>query len=413
MSTPPPPGTPEDSPVDPQVPPAPQAPEGAEPAYPAAPAPEAAYPAAGATYPAAPAPDATYPPATPYGTPAEAAYPGAPTAYGAPAYGAPAYGAPAYGAAPTMAPPADGRPKTLAIIALVLAGVGAILAFIPFVTWFSGLLLLPGFIVGLIALISKKHGGKGFSIAALIVSVIGWIVSLVMTFVSIGLMGQAAWDQATVDEIGGTGGSSDSAPADNADDEPAGAREDLEVVEASFGRSEAGGDTWWYVIILDNPNADYIFDFAEISVEALDAEGTILDTSSTYRTLLSGATAVTGSFLDVGAAEISELSVLLPEAIDATSSPASETGTFTVEGITPTTDEYYTTVRGTVSGTFDTDQEYVEVVVVARNGAGAIIGAQSGYVDRLPADGSKVQFEVMFWEPLPADTTYEAFPGLM
>lgn len=132
----------------------------------------------GAAYeaPAAPA----YPPAepTPTGYPAQ---PGYPQQY-----------------APAPAAP-DTRPKAIAWTALALAGVGFIatlIGFIP-VLWvglvsviIGGLLLLAGFIFALIGLISKRNGGKGLSITALVLSVVGagiGVFALVFSLVLIGL----------------------------------------------------------------------------------------------------------------------------------------------------------------------------------------------------------------------------------
>ncbi|MFH8249212.1 hypothetical protein ACH3VR_02435 [Microbacterium sp. B2969] len=324
---------------------------------------------------------------------------GQPDASGQP-YGAP--GAPVPGAP-------DTRRKTLAIIGLSVAALGLVLSFIPFVTWFSGVFLLAGFVLGLIALINKKQGGKGFAIGAVAISVVGWIVSVVVSIASFGIIGQAAQnalDESRSSEIAGGEASDDEDAA-----EPAADAEEITVVESAFGR-DALTDTWWYVVILDNPNPDHVFDFASVDVEALDASGTILDTANDYVTLLSGQTAVTGNFFDVGQGEIAKLDVRGPEASDAISSPADETGTFTIEGLAATSDDYSTSVSGTVAGTFQDEQELVNIVVVARAADGTIIGGQQTYVDRLPSDGTKVQFEVTFFTPLPADTKYEAYASL-
>ena len=162
-------------PNDPQQPEQPQVPPFDAPQAPAAPidapqsfdAPTAAYPAGGFA-----AEQPTVPQA-PYGQPA---YPAAPQP-GYPQAPQDAYGQPMYG---QPVAPAGPRPKTLAIIALVLAVVGLIVAFIPIANMFAGVLLLPAFVIAIIALVKKTQGGKGFSIAALIISVIGWIVSIVM-----------------------------------------------------------------------------------------------------------------------------------------------------------------------------------------------------------------------------------------
>lgn len=409
MSDPTSPSTPEPGSSSP-VPPSPAASGASTPTTPGEPMPQTAagQPTAQATSenPApAPSPGHPVPPQAAPGHPVAPVAPGNTFAQGVP----PQYAPPAGYA---TQPPRDARPKTLAFVALGLAALGLILAFIPFVTWFSGLVLLAGFIVGLVALIAKKHGGKPFSIAAVVVSVVGWIVSIVMTIVSIGLLGQAAIDDALRE---GTSSSVDDADAAPAEDEPApvaGDAEDLSVVEAAFGRTTYDEGTWWYTVVLDNPNEDYVFDFADISVEALDAAGTILDTATDYRTLLSGRTAITGAFFSVGDGEIASLNVRGPEATAAVEAPLEETGVFTVEGVQATTDEYSTTVHGTVSADFESEQELVNVVVIARDAAGAIIGAEATYIERLPNDGSKVQFEAVFFEPLPADTTFEAYPSL-
>ena len=360
------------------------------PYQPAVPAPT--YAVAATAY---PAPPAGYPGAGP------APYPGGPVP---PAFGAPIqpYGAPGGPQTP------GARPKTLAIVALVLAAVGLVLAFIPIVTWFSGIFLLGGFVLALVALISKKQGGKGLAIGALAISVVGWIVSIVVTIASFALIAQGTAETLV------TGEDTEASSSESAEqaDEVAGDAQEIVVVESAFGRDAFSSDTWWYVVILENPNTDYIFDFESIDVEALDAAGTILDTAPNFVTLLSGQTAVTGSFLSVGQAEIASLNVRVPSAASAISAPADETGSFTIEGLAPVTDDYSTTVTGTVSGSFDEELEYPSVVVVARAPAGNIIGGGQTYVDRLPTDGTKVQFEVLFFDPLPADTTFEAYANI-
>lgn len=347
------------------------------------------------------------PPPAPHGAPVPPVaqpYPGAPplSYVGAPAGMAPAPGGPGS---------VGDRPKTLAIVALVLAAVGVVMAFIPFVTWVSGAVLLAAFVVAIVALASKKQGGTGLGIAALVLSVVGWIVSIVVAIASFGLIADAARDT-VVDDAGALASEAPEVDEEEPAEEVVDARQDLVVVESAFGRTSYDPTTWWYVVVLENPNADYIFDFAAVDVEAIDANGTILDTSSDYRTILNGRTAVAGRFLSAGQGEVTSLNVRGPLASAALSSPAGETGAFTIEGLAATTDSYSTSVTGTVSGTFDTEQEFVEVVVVARAADGRIIGAENAYIDRLPVGGGKVQFEARFLDVLPADTTFAAFAAL-
>ncbi len=401
---------PADPPADPATPgAAPSAPAASAPPLPPyamTPGPGAGYPGAGypgADYPGAPSgyPGAAPMPGPPIGAPLVQPYPGAPPTA---AYGA-GYTPPPV---PGAVPPLGGRPKTLAIIALVLAVIGVVMAFIPFVTWFSGFVLLAAFVASLIALINKTQGAKGLSIAALVISVIGWIVSIVVSIASFAILADTATDEI----IPGPGIGVSEPPVDEEASDPVGEAQDLIVVESAFGRTSYDPTIWWYVLIIENPNTDYVFDFAGIDVEALSADGTILDTSSSYPTILSGTTAISGIFTEVGQGEIAELDGRGPEAAEAIPSPFDETGSFLIDGIAAASDDFSTTVAGTVSGTFESDQEFVSVVVVARAPDGRILGAESAYIDRLPSDGTKVQFEAMFFDVLPSDTTFEAFASL-
>lgn len=311
-------------------------------------------------------------------------------------------------APPVPAPEHSGPGKSLALAALIVAIVGLIVAAIPFATFGSGLFLLTAVVLAIISL-ARRSLGKGISIAAIAVSVVGWVLSLIMIFVSIGLTAGAARDAINDASTGAAAAD----PAEEESEVPAeapAAAEDLVVVESAYGRGTS--DSWWYTVIIDNPNPDHVFDFAEITVEAMGADGNILDSSSDYRTVLAGRTAVSGTFYSVGTAEIASLEIRAPQASSALSAAANETGVFSIEGLAASSDSYSTDVRGMIGADFAEEQEYVEVVVVARNSAGQIIGSEFTYVERLPADGTKVQFEATFFDVLPADTIYEAYAAL-
>jgi hypothetical protein len=155
-------------------------------------APTQAYPAGDAS------PTEAYPPVPPAPPVAQASYGDAPAAPAdGPAYGQPPYGQPPYGQAPYGAPAPSGpdtRPKTLAWISLGLAILGVILSCIGFVpaAWVGfasvivgGLVLLVAFVLSIVALASRKQGGKPIGIAALIVSVLSgilWAVALIFAF---------------------------------------------------------------------------------------------------------------------------------------------------------------------------------------------------------------------------------------
>ena len=74
--------------------------------------------------------------------------------------------------------------------------------------------------------------------------------------------------------------------------------------------------------------------------------------------------------------------------------------------------DYSTSVTGTISGDFEDEHELVSVAVVARAADGSIVGGTRTYVDRLPTGGGKVQFEAVFFDPLPDAATFEAYASL-
>ncbi|TQK20335.1 hypothetical protein FBY40_2864 [Microbacterium sp. SLBN-154] len=334
------------------------------------------------------------PPAGQY--PAPPSYPGAPL----PPYAQPGV---AYPGSPSSPGGPDPRPKVLAIIALAAAIVGLLIAFIPFLGWLSAPVLLAALVMAIIGLAVKSQGGKGFSISALIISVLGGITAIVVTIVATLFTTISTIE--TIDD----GMSDPFAPGGG---EPVTSAEPIQVVETAFGQDTLDPELWWYVVIVDNPNPDAVFEFGEITTEAVDASGTILDSSTDYITMLPGQVAVSGSFFEVGANEVAAIEVIGPDPADAVSEPSTGAGTFSVGELSATGDDYVTEVSGTVTGEFPVDQEFVGVTVVARDPGGAIIGGTSTYIERLPADGGSARFEAIFFTPLPADTVYEAYPFL-
>ncbi len=158
--------------------------------------------------PAAPVPPAydanapyTAPSAPPQSSPdAQPTLPYAPP----PAYGAPAGHPAAYAPPPAPASGPDTRPRGLAWTALILAIAGTVLSltgFLP-VPWVGlilvfvgGFVLLAAFVVSLVALIAKRHGGTALSVTGLVLSVLGGVVgafALIVAAVFTGLSVSAA-----------------------------------------------------------------------------------------------------------------------------------------------------------------------------------------------------------------------------
>lgn len=248
-----------------------------------------------------------------------------------------------------------------------------------------------------------------------------WIVTGVVLIVSLIVNGVGAANRAVESASTGPAGAASATDDDNEADaasapepeEPAApAVEELAVVETAFGK-DIDSDTWWYAVVLENPNADYVFPSAGITVEAVDANGVILDSGSNYTTILQGRTVVVGDFFEVGSGTIAKLDVRGPTSAAATSSPAAETGSFTVSEIATAAEYGWMDVTGKVTSTFSEDQDLVTVSVIARDAAGTIVGGDFTFIDRLPAGGT-AQFESSLWnvENLPRDVRFEAFASL-
>lgn len=361
---------------------------------------------------AAPSGAAGVPPAAPYGPPA-----GAPTgSSGMPSaapYGA-AAGGPGFVPAPgAPAPAAKGR--GLAIAALVVSLVALLLSWVPIVNNLAAVLAVVGLglaIGAIVGAVRKGRPGKGMAIAAAAVSVVSVVVVVVTQ------LAYAAVVDEVLEDLGGTtSGQLQERPAAADDDEsgdgatPSAAAattaSELAVVETAFGQSADDPTAWWYVVIVSNPNTEHVFPFAGFDVEAVGADGTILDTSSAFLDLLPGRAVLSGRFYSVGQSAVDHLDVRGPGAEDAVRE--TELGAFTVADLAVTSDDWSTTVGGNLSGSFAQEQTLVQVDVVARDEAGAIVDAETTYVERLPV-GGQAHFEAMFMSDLPDGTTFEVYP---
>ena len=189
---------------------------------------------------------------------------------------------------------------------------------------------------------------------------------------------------------------------------PEGDSDGLEVVETAFGQAAHDDSTWWFVVILDNPDPELGFERATVTVDAVDADGAVLDTAWEDVTTGPGEVAMTGLFAEVGDGTIDRLEVRGPDADDAAALPGGA-GEFSVANLSADTTPQTTTVTGALSSTFTEERTFIDVIVVARDAAGEILRAETTYVPLLPAGGT-AQLEVVFWDPLPESATYTAYP---
>ena len=315
--------------------------------------------------------------------------------------------------APPTAPAPDKKPRNiLGIVALAVAAVGFIFACIPGALIVGWILLPIGFILGIIALFQKDKP-KWQGLTAIIVSVVGTIVGVIVFMALAAGAVSDAIDDTVTEEVGTSDVVDEETSADEepaVEEEPAVAdAEDLVLGETAFGVDTESG-MGWYAVEVTNPNEDYIFAGAGIDVEAYDANGVLIDTDSTYGTILSGTSWYVGDFFDIGSAQIDHIEVRGPTADAATHSPAAETGSFTLGEVNTGSEYDYMTVNGTVTSNFSEDQDMVRIDLIARDGGGKIVGVDYTFTDRVPSGGTAA-WNVEFWK-VPLDSKVEAYPHL-
>lgn len=139
-------------------------------------------------------------------------------------YGQPGVAPQSYAAAPTP----DTRSKTVAWTALILAVVGTLLTFGGFVPvpWvglvavlLGGLVLLAGFIVSIVGLVGKRHGGTPLSITALVLTVVGAVVGVFALALSLVFIGLSAAGSSSSDLLPGTQVSEEATADEGVEDE--------------------------------------------------------------------------------------------------------------------------------------------------------------------------------------------------
>lgn len=284
----------------------------------------------------------------------------------------------------------------LAITAIVLAGVGFVFALIPVVTGLSWLFLLAAIVVAIVALVRKAEG-KGLSIAAIIVAAAGGVASIVVLVVS--LFAAVGSFVSSPPAIG---------PTDVFEPPAESITIDVEATETAFGHLPNDDTYWWYVAVIEVPESDVAYEYAFLDVEARAADGAVLDTGSTSRTLLPGKTVVTGYFTNVDEGEIDSIEVLDPVVEEYYAVPIEEYGPLVVSDLTDVSDEYSAVVEGVVTTEGTADISLAEVVVLARDADGAIFDVTSSYAEEVAPGEDDASFQALFADVHPEGTTYEA-----
>lgn len=310
---------------------------------------------------------------------------------------------PGYGALPENPP----LPRTLARVAVGIGAVGLAISWVPILTWFGAILLIPALVLAIVALASPRQGGTARAAVALAMALVGLMMSLVMTVPSIyfltgGFSGPSA----------GYEGDDITTQNDLADEPPP--AQALVITEVAFGRTEGTDGVpgeWWYAAVIENPNEDWIYSDT-FAIEAIAADGTVLSTDHPTQMLLHDTSAIAGSFDVAGGQVVDRIEVTLPDTGGAILSPRSETGSFRIEGVAAERDGRATTVTGTVRGDFADEYRRVPLVAVVRDDSGEMIGAARFELGLLPADGAPKSFMIRMPGVFPDGVNYEVYASL-
>lgn len=215
-----------------------------------------------------PAAGAQQPYGQPYGDPAQQPYGAAQQPYGSP------FG---NGYAPYTAPASS--TGTMAIVGFVLAILGFLGSWIPFVNIFAAVMGIAGVVLGFVGLSQAKRGrsGKGFSIAAIVLGVVSVLVTILVwvLFVIAANEASSQYEQslAEIQE------DSDRALGESTDEILA---NDLEVEVGTF---EGTADEFGWVesalpVTLTNTSDEPLtFD---LDIDAVAADGTVVESDFAY-----------------------------------------------------------------------------------------------------------------------------------
>lgn len=377
-------------------------------------------PAAGAWAPPGQGP-AGYAPPHGYPSPQQQ-YGGAPAGYGGPAHHAgppqPAYPAapgsgPGYPASPAPygsgyarpnpygyppAPMDAPRPKGMAVTALVFAILGAMFGIVPFFALIGVPFALVAITVATVAL-AKRRAGRGMSVAALIVASLSLIWGVFMFIVTV-LLGSMAGGVSLVDSISGNSYVETYAN----EDEVAAMLDDVELEDYVIAGSSSIPQ---YLVLVGNASAGTMYPGVTLTVNAVDADGDIIDTRTEFGDIYPGTSAFAGDFV-VDSELIVDVTVDIDGLVMQKPVEAPEGNPLVATDVEVGVENGQATATGTIENGSDELRNSPDVVVVERDADGRI----SSYgVTRAPSISaySTAPFTVTFpsSDTTPTPLTYD------
>lgn len=311
---------------------------------------------------------------------------------------------------PAYAPRPPARPRTpsrgLARAALITSLVGAFFVLFDGTRGFGNVLLLVAAVLGVTAWIRHRSHAAVLSGSALGVVVIAWIVAAALSAGTSLSPGPLSPFAANVDDYAASGTSGWSGH-----DTPAGVAPPLELVlvETGFGPEDAGDDAWWwFAVVVDNPNSDFIYRFARIDVEAYDEAGELIGRGMTSLSILPGMNAISDLFEVEKPDAVASLIVHLPPPADAAYYPGEALGGLIVSELRVEHRPRSVSVEGAIISTFANELDMARVTVIARDREGAIIAQSMDFPFDLRRN-REVAYQALFFSDLPEGVTFEVY----
>ncbi len=315
-----------------------------------------------------------------------------------------AQGSPAYAPRPPLTPRKPSR--GLARSALITSLIGLFFVLFEGTRGFGGLLLLIAAVLGVIALIRHRSRAAVLGGSTLGIVVVGWILAAALSAGTSLSSGPLSPFAANVDDYAasGTSGWSGHEP-------PAGVAPplELELIETGFGQEDAGDEAWWwFAVVVDNPNSDFIYRFARIDVEAYDEAGELIGRGMTSLSILPGVNAISDLFEVEEPDAVASLIVHLPPPADAAYYPGEALGGLIVSELRVEHRPRSVSVEGAIISTFANELDMARVTVIARDREGAIIAQSMDFPFDLRRN-REVAYQALFFSDLPEEVTFEVY----
>lgn len=182
--------------------------------------------------------------------------------------------------------------------------------------------------------------------------------------------------------------------------------EQLQIVEAKAWPDGMG--EWLYVVIVENPSDELAYFADRFDVQAVDADGAIVESTTTYETVPPASrTVVTDTFRNLDGLGAEAITVVTPET--GTVVEPGSLGHFEISDVELSTDaDGRQALVGTVTSHFAETQTGATITTVFRDPSGQIVHVEGGGVLEDLPPGESVEFSILM-SRVPDGAIPEAF----